>query len=711
MNREVAMADRLVIRAVFTGAATAAVVAAFTAPASASAAQTGARPGVTSLSVASGPKQGGTVLRIRGRNFDGTDKVTIGGSKAVLGYVKPTWLEVWTPAHVVGQVQVRVHSDAGTSAASQASSYRYIAPTARHGLPAGTAFVPPKTTEGGEITPSCPTADFCVAADGFGNVSYFDGTTWSGATRIDDIPVTLSCPTTSFCAAVDKKGREVRYDGATWTAPTSIGTFKPESLSCASPTLCLIITQQHEYLYYNGSAWTAPAAVPNVPDGLVATEGSCGGSRCVVPTNTVGSTPAELLTFDGSTWTDIGHYLGPNGSGESPSIFHISCPTSSFCAIADDQLQVSFLDGTTITGTSVRGAYTATPVALTCSSDAFCVYMEQDPNEDDNTFVDVYDGTDWSLAKGWEYDDGSTYLNVSCGADQTCFIGAFSSVTAYQHGLNGSTPVLAPLSVKQVSCGSTTMCIATDQNGRAAVERNGTWGPTRTLSHQGKQVGSHVSCASTSFCAFSNGARVRFYRNGTWRSDPLVDTHPLSQVSCGSAHLCAALDIFDRAIIYNGKRWSKPHQVAGSKRFFVGLSCAGTGICAALDSQGGAVVYRDGHWSRRHKEFNDPSASVAGTHGDVSCGGRNLCVITDDALEAVRVYDGHHWHSPRAITYLPGKAPAPRLVGVWCTSGSFCLAQDQAKAVYAYNGSTWSERHVKQRFVLTCLSSRECLTR
>ncbi len=72
---------------------------------------------------------------------------------------------------------------------------------------------------------SCPTTNFCVAADASGSVLTWNGSAWSppeqvlpGATQYTGDPTSLSCPTSRFCMVLDGDG-----DYTTFTAPPSPG--------------------------------------------------------------------------------------------------------------------------------------------------------------------------------------------------------------------------------------------------------------------------------------------------------------------------------------------------------------------------------------------------------------------------------------------------------------------------------------------------------
>jgi len=118
---------------------------------------------------------------------------------------------------------------------------------------------------------SCPTVDFCVATDAFGEAYVYDGTTWSDAEVVDPSiatelqanrvgPTPVSCPTTTFCMALDSVGAAVRFDGTSWSAPVPLEPAEGmRALSCASARFCVGVDDVGRVLRFDGTSWSAPA--------------------------------------------------------------------------------------------------------------------------------------------------------------------------------------------------------------------------------------------------------------------------------------------------------------------------------------------------------------------------------------------------------------------------------------------------------------------
>jgi hypothetical protein len=84
-------------------------------------------PGVTSVSPASGPAGGGTVVTVSGHDFSGATSVTFGSVSATAVTVSSAKsLQATAPAQAVGTVDVRVVTPAGTSPATKADQFAYL---------------------------------------------------------------------------------------------------------------------------------------------------------------------------------------------------------------------------------------------------------------------------------------------------------------------------------------------------------------------------------------------------------------------------------------------------------------------------------------------------------------------------------------------------------------------------------------------------------
>ena len=652
-------------------------------------------PKVAALSLMSGTPKGGSRLTITGTAIASAKSVTIGGKAARVLDTSSGTVVVATPAHSPGAVQVRVTTAAGTSPTGRASQFRYFTPSPASNLSWSDGAELPNR-QGGTIEPSCPTTTFCVAADGFGNVTYYDGSTWSQPQRIDTTDeLSLSCPATTFCMATDNDGRATRYDGSTWTTPTAIDSGVDLIVTCGSPTLCIATTPAGDYLYYNGTSWTSAAPVPDVPAGSRVTAISCKATRCVAGTSAHGTTPAELIAFDGSTWTDLGPYSEQDAAGDLASVAAISCATAEFCFINDDGEHVSTLDGIVVTHTySVGDSDTMQPVTLSCATTSSCLLIQIN---DASREVLSFDGTTWTPLTETGSAAQTQYRFVSCATAGFCMIGGPAGVAEY----TGSSPIPAPkdlvatvafdstLGTTGTSCVPPTFCMNAS-NGVAFSVDGTDFGPSEQPTPEAGAKQSAVSCATTTFCVFTSGGRTAIFDGTSWGHDTKVDGQDLVAVACGSRSFCAAYDDQNRVLLYNGTTWTTPKAVDGSHTLH-SISCAGSSLCVVTDNGNGARTYRKGAWSARTVVF--PTDDVSAGTAVVSCGSTALCMAVDGAGAAAR-YDGSSWHRPVGVTQAGAGSDPRELSSISCVSSTWCRAFD-ANQAYSWSGTSWStSQHV-----------------
>jgi hypothetical protein len=81
---------------------------------------------VTHLSPTSGPRTGGTLVTVTGRNLTGVTAIKVGGVAATSVHcTSSTTCTAVTPRGTVGKKDIRVTTAAGTSAVVAADKYTY----------------------------------------------------------------------------------------------------------------------------------------------------------------------------------------------------------------------------------------------------------------------------------------------------------------------------------------------------------------------------------------------------------------------------------------------------------------------------------------------------------------------------------------------------------------------------------------------------------
>jgi hypothetical protein len=87
-------------------------------------------PTVSAISAASGPAAGGTVVTIRGSNFNDASAVHFGSTAASFTIDSAGVITAVAPAHATGTVDVTVTNAAGTSSTTSADHFLYVSPAA-----------------------------------------------------------------------------------------------------------------------------------------------------------------------------------------------------------------------------------------------------------------------------------------------------------------------------------------------------------------------------------------------------------------------------------------------------------------------------------------------------------------------------------------------------------------------------------------------------
>jgi hypothetical protein len=240
------------------------------------------------------------------------------------------------------------------------------------------------------VAVSCASASFCVAPDLNAGFTTFNGSSWSPLEPLDPdgVPVAISCPSVTFCMAVGQESVSTSsvvsfdaaswvFNGSTWSAPMFVASSAfLSSVSCPSSTYCVAVGGDETNngagppglaVTYDGSGWHRPVAVDH---SLTLGSVSCRSRDfCVAgsgsPSNPVGR--GYVLTFDGSRWSPALKVDSQPFNNDS-----LSCPTTSFCMVADVRGDVVIFNGSSWSAPS-NGLGASSLLTLTCRSAAFCL--------------------------------------------------------------------------------------------------------------------------------------------------------------------------------------------------------------------------------------------------------------------------------------------------------------------------------------------------
>ena len=392
-------------------------------------------------------------------------------------------------------------------------------------LPAAISFgdgLPPGTV-------SCPSASFCLIADGT-QTSVWNGTRWS-LTAAAPVPgggfAGVSCRSATWCTAVGSVTPAAggsptlaeRWNGTGWTAQPAAGDpagALPNSLTsvaCPFARNCEAVGTAGSGLlaqHWNGTRWFLqhPAEPAGAATSAFAGVACAGAADCVaVGSQAPASGPATALAeaWHGAAWT-----LLPSPSGAT-RLTGISCPAARMCLAV--------------------GAGPAGPV------------------------IDAWDGTGWTQltpAAG-----PARLAGVSCADAGDCVaVGATASGQPAAESWHGtgwtSQPVPAGGALAAVSCPAANSCTAVGAAGTARRWNGTSWSAQRTPSGAVSLTG--VACTSSRACVAAGD-----YRHGTALSPSLTESWngttwsvrvpprpggsaatTLRAVSCSSARRCTA---------------------------------------------------------------------------------------------------------------------------------------------------------------------------
>ncbi len=195
---------------------------------------------------------------------------------------------------------------------------------------------------------SCPSAAFCISAQGSGNIRFTNdpshALTWTltgvGGGDLEDV----SCLSSSFCVEVDNHGNvhvatEEITEDYVWTSTNVNGTTGLRGVACITTTSCIAVDGGGDVLNLtiapDGTATATRQAIAGA-NGLVTV--ACTGTTCAVA-DTHGGIFAS--TNAGADWT-----TRSSGGAEVTSV---SCASASLCAAVTTTGDVTTFDPATTT--------------------------------------------------------------------------------------------------------------------------------------------------------------------------------------------------------------------------------------------------------------------------------------------------------------------------------------------------------------------------
>jgi hypothetical protein len=522
---------------------------------------------------------------------------------------------------------------------------------------------------------SCPSASFCAAVDGGGQVRTSanpgaDSPVWTATTvPFPAGPIQngslrhVSCPTTSFCAVNDDTGYVYASTNPGAASPTWVGTASPVGpgpLTCASSALCVVTNNQDSVRISTnpGAAtpvWRAPVDITPGANTLDAI--SCPTVTFCLAGSTDGLAYRSVNPTDASpVWTEISTTAGYHVRG-------LSCPTADMC-----------------TASGNAGAITST-------------------NPGASTPV-------------WRFRNlGVPLGSVSCGTASFCLVPAFGDARGFvtrDASLPSPSPNWSAIgqiygmnALSTAACRGESLCLAGDDGGRIFTTTNPTtlaptWRVTDPLVLGSPIVG--VECPATALCvAVAGNQRAAVSHDPAADTPQWVVTTPNppfvpKDLSCPTVDRCVAIDNTDDVAVLDdvskigtvdeaGPVWRSATQVDGATSAWA-LSCPTATHCAAVDAFGGGpltttdVTAADPVWNRA-------TAPLAGV-SDVTCPSVDLCLAAD--------FLGNLIWSTNPFAVAPVWNGPVSQVGnpIACSSTTFCVAGRGNFVRTSSEPGTWS---------------------
>ena len=248
--------------------------------------------------------------------------------------------------------------------------------------------------------------------------------------------------------------------------------------------------------------------------------------------------------------------------------------------------------------------------------------------------------------------------------------------------------VATPLALSGVACPSSSLCVAVDGHGNAAVSTTpttaGSWSLNKTA-----PAFTDIRCPSATLCVGLDGGQIVTTTSPTggpaaWSAPVTIDSSQLTDVACApSSTQCVAVDnagnVLSSTSPTSGAAAWQTTNVDGTN-FLSGVSCPSTVLCVAV-GQGGDVLTSSDPWAATPSWSHSNAESTFGLFG-VSCPSSTFCVSSDSSGNLLRKQNpgaGGAW------TVVPVPGESGFIYQPVCPSSGVCLARDGTGHVI-----TWS---------------------
>ncbi|MEW1952297.1 fibronectin type III domain-containing protein [Terrabacter sp. NPDC080008] len=399
---------------------------------------------------------------------------------------------------------------------------------------------------------------------------------------------------------------------------------------------------------------------------------ACATSTWCMAVDNMGS----YQVMSGSTWSKAVHAFAASPDPESEAVvWSLTCPTAGRCLAIHGASIVEFVNGAWRPARAPSSGWTS----VDCPSATYCLAIRRDG------WSTTRVGTTWSTPVRIGSLRGVQWNDVACQAAGRCFAIATSTTTesnwrgtllgsAWHTGYLGDMQQGNPFSI---SC-STTTCLALGERGARVTVAGTTWSSRLMVPTPVGNDTSQVSCGSATLCMAVNWNDVQ-----RWSGSAVVERSRLSAgigrmraVSCPrTGGACFAVD--DRGRFY---RWtSTSHwrfvttydQTTGG----VGrIGCRTATACYFVDRNGWLLAWNGTAWRRWGKYFSQPAI--------VECSGAGFCLAVDTVNKDYRVWANGSWGALKSMPLLAQD--------VSCASPTLCLAVDDQGRASRFTGTGWA---------------------
>jgi hypothetical protein len=415
---------------------------------------------------------------------------------------------------------------------------------------------------------SCSARDSCVAVDAGGSAYRLHQGRWQSLgpvfTGYGVRAINLSCASRHLCMAATNGARVSRWNGRTWSQHKfrHLGTaLKDGSVSCPTRAYCAWVSDGGSFASWRGH-WGRASRHPRAVDN----NDTSPPFDCAAPGRC-------LEVGDHTTVIRHGFHRHPTPP-PSFAVPYVSCPTAGTCVS---------VNGAVAGRVYHRGRWSALLARpsvggpIDCTTPSFCA----GPGA-------TWDGSSWSLAKGFPYAD---VWSIDCVTSSYCLAAGLyddgDNPDEVWNGTSWSAIQSGPEAVS-AACAAVSDCWTLTSEGIASHWDGTSWSPGEPIFHTFDGAG--LACPASGFClAWNHSGEVVYLREGAWGGGEQVA--PMEHVGCASATFCVGM-LYNRPgydAVYDGSGWTVHRALPrGYGNTIDDISCVGKGTCMVVDREGNA---------------------------------------------------------------------------------------------------------------------------